>query len=411
MTHAPEAGPSHRRALLAIAAGTAFEDTLVYGLIVPFMPAHAERIGLDDTGVALLLACYGLGGLVSVAGVRPLARRFGARAMMLAGLVGLALATLAFWLAEGVPALFGARAAQGAAAGVAWTLGPAMVAERFGPDERGAAMGLVVGASAVGFLCGPAVGGALYSLGGYGLPFAVVLVTTVAFAGVALVVLPKDPPRSPAADDREPGFAATLRRPPVRLLALLVVAAAVLLSALEPIVPLLLHRRFETSAWVNGLVFSAALLVYSLLSPLVGRASDRVGRLNICAIGLATTAVTYGAVALAPSVIWAAVAMGAVGITIALTMTPTMPAMADLLDGATAGRDGGTGYVLLYQIYNLSYGVGVLLGPLVAAGLLTVSATASLVGLGGAASIAGLALMLHVRAPGRPPPGPRTGDR
>lgn len=375
------------------AAGAAFQDALLYSLIVPFMPAHAEQIGLGEVGIGLLLASYGLTGIMALWAVPSLVRRLGPRTAMLLGLVGLVASTLAFWLAEGIPALFIARAAQGAAAAVPWTIGPALVAERFDSTHRGTAMGVVTAASAVGLLGGPTLGGLLYSLGGYSLPFAVVLVGSGGFALLAILWFPRPTTRGlPQATG--PRLGPTMRRRPVLLVAAIVAGSAALLGVLEPVVPLLLFRRFGAEAWLTGLVFALALLAYAALSPLAGWASDRIGRRRVCAIGLSSTGLTFGAVVLAPSIGWAAAAMVLVGSTIAMCITPTMPAMADLVDGEDGAKDG---YVLLYAIYNWSYGLGILVGPLIGAVLLPAGPGAALLLAGATASAAGLVLLRHAR--------------
>ena len=80
--------------------------------------------------------------------------------------------------------LFAARLLQGAADGMTWIVGFAMIADLYGDDERGRAMGLAMAGSTLGIIIGPVLGGWLYEIGGIRLPFLVV----AALAVIDLVV-------------------------------------------------------------------------------------------------------------------------------------------------------------------------------------------------------------------------------
>jgi MFS family permease len=60
---------------------------------------------------------------------------------------------------------------QGAADGVTWVAGLPLVADLYGPDDRGRVMGYVMSGTSVGIIVGPSVGGWLYQAGGVALPF------------------------------------------------------------------------------------------------------------------------------------------------------------------------------------------------------------------------------------------------
>ena len=51
--------------------------------------------------------------------------------------------------------LFAARLVQGAADGMTWIVGFAMIADLYGPEERGRAMGLAMAGSTLGIIIGP----------------------------------------------------------------------------------------------------------------------------------------------------------------------------------------------------------------------------------------------------------------
>ena len=89
------------------------------------------------------------------------------------------------------------RAIQGAGAAAAFANNQALIFENFANDERGSALGLLSTAAAVGALLGPPLGGALVTLGHWGLIFLV----NVPIGIVALVaghkLLPNHRPEKP----------------------------------------------------------------------------------------------------------------------------------------------------------------------------------------------------------------------
>ena len=65
----------------------------------------------------------------------------GRKLPLVAGALGLAAATGLFAISDSLPWLFAARLCQGAADGVTWVAGFALIADLYGPEERGRVMG------------------------------------------------------------------------------------------------------------------------------------------------------------------------------------------------------------------------------------------------------------------------------
>src|SRR5262249_28886112 len=124
--------------------------------------------------------------------------RVGRRWPMVAGLVGVALATLIFAFADTLPWLFAARLVQGAGDAVTWVVGFALIADLYGADERGRVMGLAMSGVGVGLIVGPSLGGWLYEIGGLRLPF--ITVSSLAIVAAATFLWLDVPDRRAAAD-------------------------------------------------------------------------------------------------------------------------------------------------------------------------------------------------------------------
>src|SRR6185295_2285234 len=178
----------------------------------------------------------------------------------------LAAATLLFAYADGLSWLFAARLMQGAADAVTWAVGFALIADRYGPEERGRVSGIVMSGTSVAFMVGPSIGGWLYEVGGIRLPFLFVtglaVVSALAFTWIDL-------PRARTEQAPVP-LGALLRLPAVAACSVAVVAASSTLSMLEPVLALHLGSLGIGPARI-GLLFGIAALMNAVLHPLFGR--------------------------------------------------------------------------------------------------------------------------------------------
>src|SRR5207248_8600759 len=105
-----------------------------------------------------------------------------------------------------------------AADGVTWVVGFALIADRYGPGDRGRVMGYVMSGTSLGIIVGPSIGGWLYQAGGVALPFEfVAALALVCAAGFAFL-------RPPMRSDRttRASIWSVVRVPSVALCALVV---------------------------------------------------------------------------------------------------------------------------------------------------------------------------------------------
>ncbi|MGH2583439.1 MAG: MFS transporter, partial [Dehalococcoidia bacterium] len=180
------------RAALAVVTLAAFTDMLLYGLVVPVLPGYAKDLGISDWAIGVLFGSYSVALLVGTPIFGILSDRVGRRGPMFCGLIGLGAATLLFAFATNYPMLLTARVLQGIAAACTWTAGLALVADLYPSGSRGAAMGTALTGMTVGTLIGPPVGGLLFELGGYRLPFFVAGAAAL-LQGLAMLLLLTEP--------------------------------------------------------------------------------------------------------------------------------------------------------------------------------------------------------------------------
>ncbi|MGW7681521.1 MFS transporter [Kribbella sp. NPDC054772] len=123
-----------------------------------------------------------------------IADRVGARPVLLFGLVGFAVASSTYVIADRPGWLWVARLGQGAAASAFSPAASAMVARLNPAAKHGRAFGSYGFYKSLGYTAGPLLGGALVWLGGFRLLFGVMTVLAIGVAVWALIVVPVVPP-------------------------------------------------------------------------------------------------------------------------------------------------------------------------------------------------------------------------
>ena len=109
-----------RRARWAVTAAFATNGALL-GALIPHYPEAKAVFGLDPAAFGLLVIALAVGGTLAGPLPAPILRRFGARRVMLAGSVAIALLTTAAGLVLDIAGA-GAGAGHGAGTAAAWLL-------------------------------------------------------------------------------------------------------------------------------------------------------------------------------------------------------------------------------------------------------------------------------------------------
>ena len=344
------------RRIVAITGTIVFLDAMLFGAIIPLLPHFADRYDLSKLEAGLLLGAYGGGALVGGIPGGMFVSRVGPKHGVLAGLVVLSLASLAFALAGGPVALGLARFVQGFSSATTWAGALAWVAVSVERDRRGQALGTVFGLAVFGFVCGPMFGG-VADLAGIRASFvAVALVAAALAAALAVVGAPRREPARPGAVRRalrDPAFIGGLW---------LNTLPALFFGTLDVLVPLLFDDA-GYGALAIAAVFVTAGAVEVVVNPVVGRISDRRGRLPPVRVALAASIAVAVAFAVATEPLVVAVLVVAASVTFGGFYTPGMALVADRAD--RAGLSQGIGF----GVTNTAWAVGALIGPAVGGAL------------------------------------------
>jgi DHA1 family tetracycline resistance protein-like MFS transporter len=158
-----------RRGSTVFVLATVLLDTLGVGLIIPVGPRLVASFLGDDLGAAsrafgVLLSLYSIMQFLFAPVLGGLSDRFGRRAVILMSLLGAAASYLLSGFAPSLGWLFVGRVIAGAT-GASFSAANAYVADVTPPEKRAQSFGLVGAAFGLGFIIGPALGGAIGDVG------------------------------------------------------------------------------------------------------------------------------------------------------------------------------------------------------------------------------------------------------
>ena len=343
-----------RAVAVALVTLATFTDITAYSIAVPVLPDLARRLGASPTTIGLLFASFGVTLLTVSIPMGAVSDRIGRKAPMVGGLVALASATLLFAYADGLPWLFAARLVQGAADAVTWVVGFALIADLYGPEERGRVAGIVMSGTSAAVMVGPSLGGWLYQIGGIRLPFlSVAALASLVTLGFVWLKVP-----SAHAEREAVPIMVVVGTPAIASCALAVVAIAATLTMLEPVMAFHLVARLGVGPALVGLVFGSAAVATTILNPVYGRLSDRFGARRLTLLGLVLTACVLPIMPHARSF---PVAIALYVLQASMTALAITPSLAYI--GEATHQAGIDSFGVSYGLYNMAWGVGLLSGP------------------------------------------------
>ena len=145
-----------------------FIDLLGFGLILPLLPYYAETFGATPTVVGLLVASYAAAQLFGAPVLGRLSDRYGRRPILLVSIFGTVMGFLLLGVAKTLIILFISRILDGLTGGNI-SVAQAYITDITDEKNRAKGLGMIGAAFGLGFIIGPAAGGAL-SVYGYAVP-------------------------------------------------------------------------------------------------------------------------------------------------------------------------------------------------------------------------------------------------
>jgi MFS family permease len=337
-----------RRLLLLISA-IMFVDTTFYAVVAPLLPHYADDLGLSKASAGILLAAYPAGTLTGSLPSGVLAMRFGPRRTVLTGLALLGVSSLGFAFAHSVVLLDAARFVQGVGGACSWAGGLAWLVSSAPADRRGSVIGTALGAAIGGALLGPVLGAAAAAIG-TGPVFGAV----AAVAGALALAAAAEPGGHSSAE-----AGATVRQtfaaPRVRAGMWLVALPGLGFGVVDVLVPLRLDHLGVAQAGVAA-AFLVSAAGETIVSPVVGRLSDRRGASVPIRLGLLVSAGLTVVLPLAGAPLLTGALLVATTASLGMFWAPAM----SLLSGAAEAVGAQQG--LAFGLVNLAWALGMVVG-------------------------------------------------
>jgi predicted MFS family arabinose efflux permease len=338
------------RKLLLLVGGTVFVDTMFFVALTPLLPEYADEFDLSKAGAGVLAAAYPAGALLGGLPSGIATARFGARPTTITGLVIIAVTTFVFATGDSIWVLDASRFVQGFGSALAWTAGLAWLVSETPPERRGQTIGTAMATAIVGALFGPVLGGAA-SVVGEAVAFGAAGLLAITLAVSALTM--HGPPRTRPQPLRV--LLDALRNPRIVVGVWFVALPALFFGTLGVLAPL----RLEDLGWsavAIGTLWLGTAALEATANPVVGRISDRIGRLapmrvSVLAASIVAALIPWPnqGVVLAALVVVSGVAFGSFW----------TPAMSLLTDEA---EQQGLGYAYAFALINLAWAPGQAVG-------------------------------------------------
>lgn len=341
--------PKVSRGLVALVSAIAFFESLFLTALAPLLPEFKSDLDLSTSEAGVLVAMFPLGVVIAVIPTALVSARLGVKPTLVGGLVLLAAASVGFGVFDSYGALLADRFVQGAAGATVWAAAMVWLIETVPAERRGEMMGTALGAGAAGQIMGPLLGG-IAAAAGLAPTFAGV---TAVVIGLTFAALRFAAP--PAGPRRTLQFRPALTSPRVINGVWLVGVPGIILGAISTLGPL----QLEDLGWGTGGIattFGIAAAGGVLIRPLVGRWSDRVGRMRPLQVGFLVSVATMALLALVGSPWLAAGLLATMLMTVSFCLAPGFALLSDECQAL------GVGQVVGIAVINLAWTVPVIVG-------------------------------------------------
>lgn len=342
-------------AALAIFTSTASKN--------PALPLLAASIGASDLGIGFVSAISPIPGILVSGFAGAYSDKHGRSRLITVSLLIFASAPFMYLFVTQVWQLALVRFYHGFATAMFMPVAMAAVADRFPSSSRGQALGTYSSFTMVGRFLAPFVGGAVLFVTNesFGQLYLIIGITAIVALAMSLLI-PWDE-SSPAAKAKKfQGSMLTALKDVVTERKIMVTSSMEALQyfamgAFETFLPIYLAEVLHFNTLEIGAVMGVQVVSMLLTKPLMGRLSDKRGRVPLIAIGLLLGAVTMVLMPLASNIaVIAALSVG-FGLTVA-TVTASTSALVTEIAGSSAH---GSSIGVLSSVMDVGHSVGPLL--------------------------------------------------
>ena len=286
-------------------------DVLGFGILIPLIPYMATQFGASPALITPILGTYSLFQLLGAPLWGALSDRYGRRPILITSMLGACGSYLLLASTTTVPMLFVARALAGFMAGnIAAAM--AYASDISSSADRARSLGMVGAAIGIGFMLGPAIGGALAGEQLQGANFLLPALVSAALSLVAVLLVWLMLPESRTAEQRashslearSSRLTLLRERPVLRWLTLAVLLVTFSQSMLDSTFAIWAMDRYHVGPRTVGLAILALAIVAVAMQTIgVRRLVPRLGEYRLALAGIACWVCGMIALALSSSLL------------------------------------------------------------------------------------------------------------
>ncbi|MEO5358874.1 MAG: MFS transporter [Nitrospirota bacterium] len=305
----------------------------------PVLPLYASYLGVGPSGIGVIASISPLSGILFSIPAGILAERYGSRRMLLVSAGIFVTAPLCYLLASNVFYLSVVRFYHGLATTIFIPVSMSVISRHYA-DRKGEMLGMLSSSTLFGRFIAPIVGGVVIGLlasdprSGFNAVY-VICAAAGGAAAIFFIRLPED------RDAHSKSQINSQRGDMAKALRELFTRRAILITACVEAAVSFSYGTFETflplhfiskglGPYEIGAVLSAQIISIALTKPVMGRFSDKYGRVNQIIVGLMLCAIFAGLIYYAYNLVSGIVISILFGLCIAVVTSATSALIADL---------------------------------------------------------------------------------
>ena len=279
---------------LALANGVVMTGFM---MLLPLLPGYSENLGFDEFDIGLLVAAFFAGRVLFQFPMGVLSDRIGRRGIITASLSIFTVSTGAYALTTTVWLMMLLRMFQGVSASSLAVGSQSYINDRTPAGFRGLANGITSSAINIGVILGPMLAGLLSQNFSIRTPFwvgaalgAACFVISLAIPAVPGAVSSSLATSSNSAESLFRKVLSSVFCLPSFSLSLIQFLSMMSIAIFLTSAPLLTSEILRWSSSEIALAFAAGGAAAAVSSPFLGQLSDRIGRISVIALGMASLA-------------------------------------------------------------------------------------------------------------------------
>nr|XP_023024252.1 MFS-type transporter SLC18B1-like [Leptinotarsa decemlineata] len=370
-----------QKVCLAILAAAEFTSFCSMSIMAPFYPQEAANKGMSESMAGFVFGYYALIIFLSSPFFGKILPKVGAKFLFIAGMFSSGVCSIGFGTLHYIEeytwftvASFVVRGVEALGASAYSTAGYVIIVNIF-PENAGTVRGILETFVGLGMSAGPGIGGLLYAVGGFGLPFYVMGIIMICITPLNMCLVPKCEKIS--VDKNSGSITNLLQLPPVITTCFIMVTASMTWGFLDPTLEPHL-RKFQLSATNVGLIFLILSATYGISCPICGYLSDKLNSYWwLMIVGLFGSSATLLFLGPSPMLnlfiedsVWLnIVALSVLGVFAAMALMPTYQYILDSsLEHGYA--DNLATHSVIAGLWSSIYSLGDVLGPILGGTLL-----------------------------------------